>query len=283
MPHAETGAGAAVDPAELRTLAERLARTAGTGALAGRRSLPVGQPLAHDTKSSATDPVTEFDRSAEAYIVGELRRLRPDDAIVGEEGTDDTGTSGIEWHLDPIDGTTNFVYGLPSWCTSIAAVRSGEPITEALAGAIYLPVTDEMFSAHVGGGATLDGSTISASRVDTLALSLVATGFGYREQDRVVQAARMAILIPQMRDIRRSGSAAIDLALVACGRLDAYFEEHLNSWDVAAGLLIAREAGAGITLLDGYEAGKYTPITSSANVHEALLAAIAAAADLAPG
>jgi myo-inositol-1(or 4)-monophosphatase len=263
-----------VDPASLRTLAEDLARAAGTAALAGRRSLPVGQPPAHDTKSSATDPVTEFDRAAEAYIVDELRRLRPDDAIVGEEGAADSGTSGIEWHIDPIDGTANFLYDLPAWCTSVAAVRSDRPISDALAGAVYVPVTDEMFSAHVGGGATLNGITISASKAEAVSMSLIGTGFSYLEERRVAQADRIRSLLPQVRDIRRYGSAAIDLAFVACGRLDAYFEEHLNSWDMAAGLLIANEAGAEVSGFDGGIPDELSTVASAPGIHAALLAAI---------
>ena len=262
------------DPASLRTLAEGLARTAGTTALAGRRELPIGQPPAHDTKSSLTDPVTEFDRAAEAYIVDELRRLKPDDAIVGEEGAADSGTSGIEWHIDPIDGTANFLYDLPAWCTSVAAVRTGRPLTDAIAGAVYLPVTDEMFSAHAGGGATLNNLPISASKADAISMSLIGTGFSYLDDRRVVQADRIRSLLPQVRDIRRYGSAAIDLAFVACGRLDAYFEEHLNSWDMAAGLLIANEAGAEVSGFDGGDPDKLGAVAAAPGIHAALLAAI---------
>jgi myo-inositol-1(or 4)-monophosphatase len=262
------------DPADLRTLAERLAREAGTTALAGRRRLPVGHPPAHDTKSSATDPVTEFDRAAESYIVAELRRLRPDDAIIGEEGAADSGTSGIAWHIDPIDGTANFLYDLPAWCTSVAAVNADGPITDALAGAVYLPVADEMFAAHRGGGATLNGTAVRASDADAVATALVGTGFSYLENRRVIQANRISRLLPQVRDIRRYGSAAIDLAFVACGRLDAYFEEHLNSWDMAAGLLIAAEAGALVSDFDGDVPGEHGAIAAAPGVHAALLVAI---------
>ncbi len=265
------------DSAELRLLAERLAREAGTAALAGRRSLPVGQPPAHDTKSSATDPVTEFDRAAEAHIVAELRRLRPDDAIIGEEGAADSGTSGIAWHIDPIDGTANFLYDLPAWCTSVAAVVADGPITNALAGAVYLPVTDEMFTAQRGGGATLNGTLVRASRADDVATALVGTGFSYLADRRVVQADRISRLLPQVRDIRRYGSAAIDLAFVACGRLDAYFEEHLNSWDMAAGLLIAAEAGAIVSDFAGDLPDERSAIAAAPGVHAALLAAISGA------
>ena len=270
MPRADQSA----DPAKLRTLTESLARTAGTAALAGRRGLPISQPPAYDTKSSLTDPVTEFDRAAEAYIVNELRRLRPDDAIVGEEGAADNGTSGIEWHIDPIDGTANFLYDLPAWCTSVAAVHSGRPTTDAIAGAVYVPVTDEMFSAHAGGGATLNNFPISASKADAISMSLIGTGFSYLDDRRVAQANRMSSLLPQVRDIRRYGSAAIDLAFVACGRLDAYFEEHLNSWDMAAGLLIANEAGAEVSGFDGGVPDELGAVAAAPGIHAALLAAI---------
>jgi len=264
-------------PADLRILAERLAREAGTVALEGRRSLPVGQPPAHDTKSSETDPVTEFDRAAEAHIVAELRRLRPDDAIIGEEGAAVSGTSGIAWHIDPIDGTANFLYDLPTWCTSVAAVRSGGPITDALAGAVYVPVTDEMFAAHRDGGATVNGVTVRATGVDDLQTALIGTGFSYLQDRRVVQANRISALLPRVRDIRRYGSAAIDLAYVACGRLDAYFEEHLNSWDMAAGLLIATEAGAIVSGFDGDVPDERSAVAAAPGIHDALLAAIGAA------
>jgi myo-inositol-1(or 4)-monophosphatase len=256
--------------ADLRFLAEQLARTAGAMALAGRRSLPVGQPPAHDTKSSQTDPVTEFDRAAEEYIVGELRRLRPDDAIVGEEGANDSGTSGIEWHIDPIDGTANFLYDLPAWCTSVAAVD----VEGSLAGAVYVPVTDEMFSASRKGGATRNGLQIKASAATDIAVSMVGTGFSYLPYRRLPQARRISKLLPQVRDIRRYGSAAIDLAYVACGRLDAYFEEHLNSWDMAAGLLIATEAGAITSDLDGGTADEHGALAAAPGIHQSLLDAI---------
>ena len=266
-----------MDPAELATLrelAERLAREAGTAALEGRRSLPVGQPPAHDTKSSDTDPVTEFDRAAEALIVSELRRLRPDDAIVGEEGADHDGTSGIEWHVDPIDGTANFVYGLPAWCCSIGAVRAGGSITDGLVAAVYLPCADEMFSAARGAGATLDGVEIHTGSVSSLSMALVGTGFSYLPERRAVQAALVHELLPRLRDIRRDGSAAIDLVSVASGRLDAYFEAHLNSWDMAAGLLIASEAGATLSGFDRDEPDETGAIASAPGVHDELHEAI---------
>lgn len=251
---------------ELRQLAEELATAAGAVALSGRRSVPRGAQPSHGTKSSATDPVTEFDRAAEELIVRALRARRPDDAIVGEEGTADDGTSGIAWHIDPIDGTANFLYDQPAWCTSIAAVDEQGSIS----GAVYAPVTDELFSAARGHGATLNGETIRASDVAALDVALVGTGFSYLRDRRGAQAERLTVLLPEFRDIRRLGSAALDLCYVACARLDAYFEEHLNSWDVAAGLLIATEAGAWASDFDGRDVREGAVIVAAPAVHDLL-------------
>jgi len=220
---------------ELLALACRLAVEAGDLAAEGRRR----DGVATDTKSTATDLVTAHDRAAEAAIVGGLTAARPDDAIVGEEGTDRPGTSGRSWYLDPIDGTTNFVYGLPQWSTSIAVGDA----SGMLAGAVYLPVTGEVFAAARDRGATCNGEPIVCSATASLDLALVATGFGYSPTRRRRQAAIVAHLIGEVRDIRRFGSAAVDLCYAASGRVDAYYEERLNIWDMAAGLLIAREAG----------------------------------------
>lgn len=263
------------DRAELRALAERLAADAGAIALAGRRNENQisGQPGGHidgDTKSSVTDVVTEFDRAAEAHIVGELRRLRPDDAIIGEEGTDDDGTSGYAWFLDPIDGTTNFIYDQPAWACSIGVALHGE----MQAGAVFIPPLNEMFTAALDAGATRDGQPISASTQTDLSLALVGTGFGFRAETRRQQASFLTELITQVRDIRRLGSAAVDLCMVACGRLDAYYELHLNSWDAAAGDLIARESGAITSDFTGSRARPEQMLAAAPGLHQALLSAI---------
>jgi fructose-1,6-bisphosphatase/inositol monophosphatase family enzyme len=257
--------------AELRSFAEGVAVQAGTDALAGRRLLGVGQPVAHDTKSSPTDPVTDFDRAAERLIVDAIRTRRPEDSIVGEEGADHVGGSGLAWHVDPIDGTANFVYDLPGWCTSIAVVDADGP----LVGAVYVPVTDELFSAARGRGATRNGEMIRCSSVSVLSEALVGTGFSYSAERRTLQARRLTELLPAVRDIRRLGSAAIDLCLVASGRLDAYFEEHLNSWDLAAGVLIAAEAGARTSDFGHGRAGPSATVAAAPGVHDALLELIA--------
>lgn len=258
------------DPAELRSLAADLARRAGGAAHAGRRRLGVGQTVDHATKSTPTDPVTEFDRAAETLIVDALRTLRPHDAIVGEEGTEHLGSSGLAWHIDPIDGTANFVYDLPAWCTSVAVVDEHGTV----AGAVFVPVTDELFSAARGAGATRNDEPIRCSTASHLATALVGTGFAYSPTTRAVQARRLAALLPQVRDVRRYGSAAIDLCMVACGRLDAYYEEHLNSWDLAAGTLIAAEAGAITTNFHGGRAGPDATVAAAPGVHAALVEAI---------
>jgi myo-inositol-1(or 4)-monophosphatase len=266
-PGRSSGASPPASPGELRLLAEQLARSAGAQASAGRRRLGVGQHVSHDTKSTSTDPVTEFDRAAESLIVGELRRLRSSDTIVGEEGADHPGDSGLEWHVDPIDGTVNFVYDLPMWCTSIGVLDE----FGGLAGAVYVPVLDEMFSAARGEGATLNGEPITASSAASINMALVGTGFSYDGDRRRSQAMRVASMLPQVRDIRRFGSAAIDLCLVACGRIDGYFEQYLNSWDIAAGVLIASEAGATCSDFAGGRPSTDGVVVSAPAIHAPLL------------
>ena len=232
------------DHAALLQLATELAVEAGNMARDGRDQRGVA---ASATKSSATDMVTEFDKASEALIVGGILRARPDDAIVGEEGTDTPGTSGVDWLIDPVDGTTNFLYGLPGWAVSIAArTAHGTQV-----GVVYVPATHELFTATAGGGARLNGAPIGCSTTDDLALALVATGFSYQAERRGLQAQRVAKLLPQVRDLRRFGAAAADLCNLAAGRLDIYFEQWLGPWDLAAGELIAREAGCLTGSLDG--------------------------------
>jgi len=222
--------------ADLLTLAQNLARRAGTQARIGRSQ---GMHVV-GTKLTDTDMVTKFDREAEAMIIAGLRAARPDDSIVGEEGGGHRGTSGVEWHVDPIDGTTSFMYGLPTWCVSIGA----QDADGALVGAVFLPDLDEMFVARRGHGATLNDAPLHCSGLSDVSKALVATGFSYTPAQRTVQSRRLTEFIHRIRDVRRMGAAAIDICFVACGRLDAYFEENLHSWDILAAELIAREAGA---------------------------------------
>ncbi|GAB3625013.1 inositol monophosphatase family protein [Mariniluteicoccus endophyticus] len=229
-------------PQSLRVLAADIAREAGEYALAERRR---GVRVA-DLKSTPTDVVTAADRATEELIRERIRAARPEDGILGEEGASVSGSSGLTWVVDPIDGTVNYLYGIPMWGVSVAVVE-GDPDParwEAVAGAVSLPVLGELFSAARGEGATLNGEPISCSTKDDLGQALVATGFAYAAERRTKQAAVVAGLIGDVRDIRRMGAASVDLAYVACGRLEAYFEAGLHPWDHAAGALVCREAGA---------------------------------------
>jgi len=221
---------------DLLELAVRLAGEAGELVLAGRRA-GLG---AVDTKSSSTDLVTKYDKAAERHIVEGLARHRPDDAVVGEEGADRPGTSGLSWYVDPIDGTTNYFYGIPQYGVSIGVADADGLV----AGVVVAPAMGETFTATRDGGAFLNGAPIRVNPVTDVAQALVATGFGYVVERRTYQAGVVARLLPHIRDIRRPGAASLDLCWVACGRVDAFYEEDLNWWDMAAGELVAREAGA---------------------------------------
>jgi myo-inositol-1(or 4)-monophosphatase len=224
-----------VTTAELRALAEAVAREAG----ALLRAAFEGPELRVSSKSTPTDLVSEADHAAEKLIRDRLAAARPDDGVLGEEGGDRAGSSGVRWVVDPLDGTINFLFDIPQWAVSIAC----EDADGALAGVVYDPLRDELFSAERDGPPTLDGSPIQASTRADLATALVGTGFGYDAEVRRAQAAVAARLLPDVRDLRRFGSAAIDLAWTACGRLDAYYEHGLNAWDLAAGRLICERAG----------------------------------------
>ncbi|HET6951064.1 MAG TPA: inositol monophosphatase family protein [Acidimicrobiales bacterium] len=199
------------------------------------------------TKSTATDMVSEMDHASERLIVSALLDARPGDGIVAEEGSDVVGTSGVRWVVDPLDGTTNYLYDLPGWNVSIAAEDAGG----VLAGVVADGVHREVFTATRGGGAFRDGAPIMCTGATDLARALVGTGFGYDAARRRAQGEVLAGVLPRVRDIRRSGAAAIDLCWVASGRLDGYFERGLAWWDLAAGGLIATEAGAVVSSLDG--------------------------------
>ncbi len=228
---------------QLCDLAARLAVAAGDLVFEGRKN-GVTSAL---TKSSDTDVVTEFDRASERLIVDGLHAERPDDAVVGEEGTNAAGASGVRWLIDPIDGTTNFLYDLPGYAVSIAALTENRP----LAGVVYVPSSRELFTAVAGDGAFLNGSPIHCSTTSSLPVALVATGFSYQVERRRDQALRLVQVIAQVRDIRRLGAAATDLCHLAAGRVDAYYEQWLGPWDCAAGELIAREAGCRTGRFDG--------------------------------
>ena len=226
---------ARVTTGELRALAEAVAREAG----ALLRDAFEGPELRISAKSTPTDLVSEADHAAEHLIRERIAAARPDDGVLGEEGGDRVGTSAVRWIVDPLDGTVNFLFGIPQWAVSIAA----EDEQGMLVGVVYDPQRDELFSAERGGVPMLDGHPISGSTKEDLATALVATGFGYDAEVRRAQAVVAARLLPEVRDLRRFGAAAIDLAWTACGRLDAYYEHGLNAWDLAAGGLICECAG----------------------------------------
>ena len=222
----------------LLDVAWRAARAAGELLMAGRE-----QSLTVTTKSTLTDVVTQMDTEAEALVVGTILAERPDDGLLGEEGADRAGSSGVRWVVDPLDGTVNYLYGLPSWAVSVAAEVDG--VVEV--GVVDIPRFGETFVAVRGQGAVRIAGThverIVPGTPETLGQALVATGFGYAEARRAAQARALATVLPAVRDIRRAGAAAVDLCWAAAGRVDCYYERGLNPWDFAAGVLVATESG----------------------------------------
>jgi myo-inositol-1(or 4)-monophosphatase len=200
-----------------------------------------------DAKSSPTDVVTQMDTAAEQAILDHLLTARPDDAVLGEEAGGREGTSGVRWIIDPLDGTVNYLYGLPLWAVSVAAEVEGSTAVGAVAvpalGAMYWAVQGQGAHVREGGGVR----TLAVRPCEELAAALVATGFGYRAQRRAAQGAALAKVLPQVRDVRRAGAAALDLCWVASGLVDAYFERGVQPWDMAAGNLLVREAGGIVT------------------------------------
>ena len=196
-------------------------------------------PTGVASKSSATDPVSDADRDAETLIAHALREAVPDDAVLGEEGASRTGASGRRWIVDPLDGTVNYLYGIAQWAVSIAC-EDGQGL---LLGVVHDPLAGETFSALRGRGAWLGGTRLQVIASVPLERALVGTGFSYHAEARVEQARLVGSVLPRVRDVRRAGSAALDLAAVAAGRLDAFYEHGLMPWDLAAGELLVREAG----------------------------------------
>lgn len=232
-----------VDTAELRDLALAVARE---GAALARRMREEGVDVA-DTKSSATDVVTRADRAVEVLLRSRLLEQRPDDAVLGEEGDDHHGTSGVRWVLDPIDGTVNYLYGIRDCAVSVAAEKDGVQV----AGAVVGILSDVEYAAAVGHGATRDGRPIAVRPSPPLSQRLVMTGFGYRREVREHQAQCLATLLPAVRDIRRIGSSALDICHVADGSADAYVEEGSQPWDWSAAAVVLREAGGRFGVLAG--------------------------------
>jgi len=204
-----------------------------------------------EAKSSATDMVSDADREAEAALVELLGSERPEDGILGEEGASRPGSSGREWVVDPLDGTTNYLWSYPAWCVSVGLEDSGG----GLAAVVHDPVRGETFRAARGRGADLDGHPLRVREGGSLGDALIATGFGYASAMRGEQAGVLTRVLPRVRDIRRGGSAALDLAWVAAGRLDGYFERGGNPWDWSAGSLLVREAGGAIEPYEGEPPG----------------------------
>jgi myo-inositol-1(or 4)-monophosphatase len=220
---------------ELLDLASRAARAA--GALLLER---FGGPQSGlDAKSSRTDLVSDADRDAEALLVGMLQAERPDDGLLAEEGSSAAGTTGVRWIVDPLDGTINYLWGIPHWSVSVAAVDGDGD----LAAAVFDPCRDEMFTASRDAGAWLGGARLTLTPSSDVAEALVGTGFSYLAEERARQAEVLARFLPHVRDVRRFGSAALDLAWVAAGRLDAFYETGLSPWDWAGGSALIREAG----------------------------------------
>ena len=252
------------DPADLLDLARGLATRASD-------HLTVAVQQAHhesSTKTSATDLVTQTDRAVEQLIVEGLRQARPHDGIDGEEGARTEGSSGVHWFVDPIDGTTNFWYGLPGFNVSIAAAVDDTVV----AGVVVDVLHREVFTATAGGGAHVNGRAIHCTDRDDLALALVTTGFSYEAERRRRQAEVLTRVLPRIRDIRRLGAAASDLCQVACGRVDAFWEKGLSTWDYAAGALIAREAGARVGDLSGGAPSSAMTVAAAPPIFDALVA-----------
>jgi fructose-1,6-bisphosphatase/inositol monophosphatase family enzyme len=231
------------DFADDLALAERAALAAGE-VLLRRFGRPV-QGL--EKKSSATDPVSDADRAAEETIRELLAAERPDDGLLAEEGSHAEAESGRRWVVDPLDGTVNYLYGFPAWCVSVAL----EDEEGGAVGVVHDPVRQETFQAVRGVGSACNGAPIRVRERDDLSHALVATGFGYERERRAMQAEVLRRVLPEVRDIRRAGAAALDLSWLAAGRLDAYWERGLNPWDWAAGRLLILEAGGAVAELPG--------------------------------
>ncbi|MGN9841797.1 inositol monophosphatase family protein [Nonomuraea sp. H19] len=224
-------------------LAEDIAREAGEMLLAKRPTM--SEEI--ETKSSPTDVVTALDTASEQLIRERILAARPGDRILGEEGGEDPGESEVRWIVDPIDGTVNFLYGLPEWAVSIAVEVAGQVV----AGVVNIPARGEVYTAARGEGAWLGAERLRCNTGVPLSQALVATGFGYGVARRAVQGQVVAAVLPRVRDIRRGGSCAIDMCQLAAGRLDAYYERGINPWDYAAAGLVATESGARLGGLRG--------------------------------
>lgn len=245
----------------LLELAVRAARAAGAELMTR-----YGHVQGLDSKSSSTDPVSDADRAAESLLVAMIDESRPDDGLLGEEGASRPSRSGITWVVDPLDGTVNYLYELDTFSVSVAAVDATEG---TVVGVVYEPVRDVIYTAARGRGAYRNGVALHVNDAVPAARALLGTGFGYDPERRRVQGALIAAMLPEVRDIRRIGSAALDLCYVASGAMDAYYEEGTNPWDVAAGGLVVTEAGGVFTECTplGVPSGK---LAAAPGLHEEL-------------
>ncbi|WP_270889164.1 inositol monophosphatase family protein [Pedococcus sp. 5OH_020] len=268
---------------ELEDLCVELAREAGR-LIVDERPPDLGVAR---TKSTATDIVTVMDQRAQDLLRTRIQRARPHDGFLGEEEGGVAARSEITWVVDPIDGTVNYLYGIPAYAVSVAATV-GDPTTDGawapVAGAVVNPVTGELFHARQGGGAWLrtsggPGRRLRLGEPPTLALALAGTGFGYEAARRRWQARVLGDVLPQVRDIRRIGSAALDICAVAAGTLDCYFERGLNPWDMAAAWVVVTEAGGVFSGLDGHGPGDRMVVAGAPGLHAELEAVLSAAAE----
>jgi myo-inositol-1(or 4)-monophosphatase len=255
-----------VDADALLGIAEEAARAAGALLLErfGSPATGVG------AKSTPTDLVSDADRDSEAAITALIERHRPHDALLTEEGGA-AGAGELTWVVDPLDGTVNFLFGIPVWSVSIAV----DDAEGTVAGVVFDPNRGEMFTAVRGGGAFLNGKPIQVSSRGDLSRALVGTGFAYDARAREVQAGIVTRVLPVVRDVRRAGSAALDLAAVACGRLDAFYESPMERWDKAAGVLLVREAGGVVTELEAPLGLSSGVVAGGSELHHALASLVA--------
>jgi myo-inositol-1(or 4)-monophosphatase len=232
-----------------------------------------------ERKSSEIDLVTQYDLAAEELIANGLRAAFPTHGLMAEEGGATAADSGYVWHIDPIDGTNNFAHGIPFFAVSMALYRENEPVV----GLVYEPMRDECFTAVAGEGAHLlhNGrkTALRVTMAERLVDSILATGFPYdRHTSELDNMRQLSAFLKQVQGVRRMGSAALDLAYVAAGRLDGYWEFKLNSWDVAAGVLLVQEAGGRVTMMDGRPfslASKLSLVASNGRIHQDMLTTLA--------
>ena len=250
------------DAAELLELAVEAAHEAGRLLLRRFESDPSGVR----TKSTATDLVSDADTESEKTILRHIRTRRPDDGWLGEEGSAGASRSGVTWVVDPLDGTVNYLFRIPVWAVSIAA----EDESGTLAGVVHDPNRGETFTAMRGRGASLNGAPIVVRDGADLTTSLIGTGFAYDAPTRAAQAEVVAKVLPRVRDVRRAGSAALDLSSAACGRFDGFYEASLEPWDKAAGVLLVKEAGGVVSTLPHPIGGSNGVVAAGPRLHPLL-------------